>query len=151
MMERYFVDSNIFLRYYSRDDEHQSAQAEEFFLRAREGKIEIFCGPSVFFEVAWVLKTFYGQPDATILDTLESMLSIPNFTVFDAEYVIKAIELARKKSCGFADSYITVVACEQNFGVATFNEKHFKKTGVLLYRFSKPKSSDFQATPLRSP
>ena len=29
MMERYFVDSNIFLRYYSHDDERQSAQATD--------------------------------------------------------------------------------------------------------------------------
>jgi len=136
-MERYFVDSNIFLRYYSHDDERESSQAEEFFLRAKRGEIEIFCGPPVFFEVAWVLKTFYKQPNATILDTLESMLSIPNFTVFDAEYVIKAIELARKKSCGFADSYIAVVAHDQKLGVATFNEKHFKKTSASLYHFQK--------------
>ena len=139
-MERYFVDSNVFLRYYSHDDKQQSAQAEEFFLRAKRGEIEIFCGPPVFFEVAWVLKTFYGQPNATILDTLESMLSIPNFTVFDAEYIIKAIELARKKSCGFADSYIAVVALEQNLGIATFNETHFIKTGASLYSFPKPNS-----------
>ena len=139
-MERYFVDSNVFLRYYSRDDEHQSAQAEEFFLRAKRGEIEIFCGPPVFFEIAWVLKTFYGQPNATILNTLESMLSIPNFTVFDAEYVIKAIEFARKKSCGFADSYIAVAALDQNLGIATFNETHLKKADVSLYRFPKRKS-----------
>ena len=104
-MERYFVDSNIFLRYYSHDDKLQSEQAEGFFLRAKRGEIKIFCGPPVFFEVAWVLKTFYKLPNVTILDTLESMLSIPNFTVFDSEHVIKAIELARKKSCGFADSF----------------------------------------------
>ena len=140
MMERYFVDSNVFLRYYSHDDKRQSSQAEEFFLRAKRGEIEIFCGPPVFFEVAWVLKTFYGQPNATILDTLESMLSIPNFTVFDAEYVIRAIESARKKSCGFADSYIAVVAHEQNIDIATFNEKHFKKADVSLSQFPKPES-----------
>jgi len=134
-MERYFVDSNVFLRYYSHDDKHQSTQAEEFFLRAKRGEIEIFCGPPVFFEVAWVLKTFYGQPNAVILDTLESMLSIPNFTVFDAEYVVKAIKFARNKLCGFADSYIAVVAHEQNLGIVTFNERHLKKADVSLYHF----------------
>jgi len=136
-MERYFVDSNVFLRYHSKDDERQSAEAELIFLRARRGEIELFCGPPVFFEVAWVLKTFYGLPDTTILDTLESMLSIPNFTVFDADYVIQAIESARKNSCGFADSYIAVVARDKNIGVATFNDKHFKKSGISLYRFKR--------------
>ena len=135
-MGRYFVDSNVFLRYHSRDDEQQSSEAEALFLRAKRGEIEIFCGPPVFFEVAWVLKTFYKLPDGTILNTLESMLSIPNFTVFDVEYVIQAIEFARKNSCGFADSYIAVVARDKNIGVATFNNRHFKKSGVPLYRFT---------------
>ena len=137
-MERYFVDSNIFLRYYSHDDEKQSALAEAFFLRAKGGEIEIFCGPPVFFEVAWVLKTFYGLTDGTVLDTLESMLAIPNFTVFDVEYVVQAIALARKNSCGFADSYIMAVASDKNIGIATFNDRHFIKSGAQLYHFSKP-------------
>jgi predicted nucleic acid-binding protein len=50
-MERYFVDSNVFLRYYSRDDEHQSAQAEEFLKKKKRGEIEIFCGPPVFLKL----------------------------------------------------------------------------------------------------
>ena len=130
------MDSNIFLRYHSRDDEKQSAEAEAFFLRAKKGEIEIFCGPPVFFEVAWVLKTFYGLPDGTILDTLESMLSIPNFTVFDVEYVVQAIKLGRKNSCGFADSYIMAVASDKKMGIATFNDRRFKKSGAPLYRFT---------------
>ena len=69
------------------------------------------------------------------MNTLESMLSIPNFTVFDVEYVIQAIAFARKNSCGFADSYIAVVAHDKNIGVATFNDRHFVKSGVPLYRF----------------
>jgi len=136
-MERYFVDSNVFLRYYGKDDRKQTEDAESLFLRARKGEIEIFCGPPVFFEIAWVLKTFYGLPNTTIIDTLESMLSIPNFTVFDVDYVMHAIEFARKHSCGFADSYIAVVARDKNMGIATFNNKHFKKSGVSLYRFAK--------------
>ena len=134
-MKRFFVDSNIFLRYYSNDDAKQSAEAEAFFLQAKRGEIEIFCGPPVFFEVAWVLKTFYGLPNGAILNTLESMLTIPNFTVYDVEYVIQAIELARRNSCGFADSYIMVVARDKNIGIATFNDKYFKKSGAQLYRF----------------
>jgi len=132
-MESYFVDSNIFLRYHSRDDEKQCEEAEAFFLRAKRGEIKIFCGPPVFFEVAWVLKSFYKLPNSTILDTLESMLSIPNFTVFDVEYVVQAIEFARKNSCGFADSYIAVVARDKKIGIATFNVHHFENSGVALY------------------
>jgi predicted nucleic acid-binding protein len=55
MTERYFVDSNVFLRLYDRNDPEQSDRAEEALLRAKRGEIELFCGPPVFFEVAWVL------------------------------------------------------------------------------------------------
>jgi predicted nucleic acid-binding protein len=51
-MERYFVDSNVFLRFIVRDDTGQSAHAEHLFLRAKAGKIKLFCGPPVFFELA---------------------------------------------------------------------------------------------------
>jgi predicted nucleic-acid-binding protein len=136
-MKRYFVDSNVFLRYYSNDDKEQSEEAAAFFLKVKNGEIEIFCGPPVFFEVAWVLKAYYKLPNSAILDILESMLSIPNFTVFDIEYVTEAIELARKNLCGFADSYISAAARDKGIGVATFNGRHFQKHGIPVYDFEK--------------
>jgi len=57
-MLKYFVDSNVFLRFYSKDDEKQRQQVKVMLLRVQKKKIELFCGP-VFFEVAWVLGTNY--------------------------------------------------------------------------------------------
>ena len=34
-MQRYFIDSNVFLRYYHRDDPKQSDAAEDVLLRAK--------------------------------------------------------------------------------------------------------------------
>jgi predicted nucleic acid-binding protein len=134
-MKRYFVDSNILLRYFAKDEPKHSAAAGALFQKARDGEVELFCGPPVFFEVAWVLKSFYKLSDAAVLDILESILSIPHFTVFDLEYVTAAISLARGRGCGFADSYIAAAAADKNLAVATFNEKHFTKLGAELYQF----------------
>jgi predicted nucleic acid-binding protein len=130
---RYFVDSNVFLRYLNKDECQHAATAASLFQKAKDGEVELFCGPPVFFEIAWVLKSFYKLPNADILDTLESILSIPNLKVFDTEYVAAAISLAREKDSGFADSYIAVTAQDKNMGVASFNSKHFKKLGTELY------------------
>jgi len=132
-MRKYFVDSNVFLRFYSKDDEKQKRQARAIFLKAREKEIELYCGPPVFFEVAWVLSSTYGLSRDKILEILETMLYTPNLRVLDEEIVRNAIELARITKQGFADSYIAVTAQRLKIGVATFNKQHFSKLGVELH------------------
>lgn len=44
-MKKFFVDSNVFLRYYSSDDAKQGEMAKELLLRARDREITLFCGP----------------------------------------------------------------------------------------------------------
>jgi predicted nucleic acid-binding protein len=133
-MRKYFVDTNVFLRFYTADDKRQQATAEAILLKAKAGEIELFCGPPVFFEVAWVLRSRYKISDTDILDRLESMLTIPNLRVSDGDYVKQAIALARESKQSYADAYIAVVAKNEQIGVITFNKKHFIKFGVPLYQ-----------------
>jgi predicted nucleic-acid-binding protein len=134
-MNKYFIDSNVFLRFYSKDDETQRKQVRKLFLKAQKKEIELYCGPPVFFEVAWVLATTYRLSRDKILETLETMLYMPNLHVLDEENVKAAIELARETKQGFADSYIANIAQKLEIGVASFNEKHFAKVGAKLYPF----------------
>jgi len=135
-MEGYFVDSNVFLRFFTADDVKQQAEARSVFLKAKSGEIELFCGPPVFFEIAWVLNSRYKTPSAEILDKLESILAIPNMHVFDEDYVKQAIFLARKNSQSYPDAYIAIVAQDKCIGVMSFNIKHFVKSGAKLYPFA---------------
>ncbi|GHS91970.1 hypothetical protein AGMMS49957_18770 [Synergistales bacterium] len=133
---KYFIDSNVFLRYYSHDDAAQGKQVKTLLIKAKERKIEIYCAPPVFFEVAWVLKSAYSLKNEEILNVLESMLSTPNLQVLDEDIVRDAITLAHETGQGFADSYIAVTAKKFGTGVATFNQKHFSKLGATLYPFN---------------
>ena len=132
-MPGYFVDSNVFLRFYTADDSKQQATAQKMFLKAKAGELELFCGPPVFFEIAWVLKSRYKIPSAMILDKLESILTIPNMHVFDEDYVKRAISLARETNQSYPDAYIAVVSQDKHIGVISFNEKHFARLGAELY------------------
>jgi predicted nucleic acid-binding protein len=51
---KFFVDSNIFLRYLNKDEPKHTAASASLFQKAQDGEIELFCGPPVFFEIAWV-------------------------------------------------------------------------------------------------
>lgn len=132
-MAGYFVDSNVFLRFYTADDAKQQTEAQEIFLKAKSGDIELFCGPPVFFEIAWVLNSRYKIPPTEILDKLESILAIPNMHVFDEDNVKRAIFLARESSQSYPDAYIAVVAKDKHIGVISFNRKHFTKLGFKQF------------------
>lgn len=132
-MSGYFVDSNIFLRFFTADDPEQQAKAREIFLKARSGELELFCGPPVFFEIAWVLNSRYKIPLGEILDKLEAILTIPNLYVLDGDYVQHAISLARMSNQSYPDAYIATVAQDRAIGVISFNKKHFTKLGADLY------------------
>lgn len=132
-MKKYFVDSNVFLRFLNRDEPKHAAAAAALFQKARDGEVELFCGPPVFFEIAWVLGSFYKAANNDILDTLESILSIPNLSVSDVDSISAAIALGREKKRGFADSYIAVTALGKDMGIATFNRRHFESFGAELY------------------
>jgi predicted nucleic acid-binding protein len=133
MMKRFFVDSNVVLRFFTQDDERQAKEAKKLFMQAKQGAVELFCGPPVFFEIAWVLRSHFKLPHTEILYKLESLIAIPNFIVIDCELVTMAIDLARENSVGFADGYIAATALERGIGVATFNKVHFKNSGVKLW------------------
>jgi predicted nucleic acid-binding protein len=92
--------------------------------------------PGFFFEIAWVLRSFYKLPNSSILDILESILAIPGLKVLDAGLAATAISLARTKNCSYADSYIAAAANANNAGVATFNTAHFTALEAELYPFA---------------
>lgn len=131
-MRRSYVDSNVFLRYYRNDDAAQADAADHFFRSAVKGEVELYCGPPVFFEIAWVMRSTYKMSNEAILDILESILSIPNMTIFDRELVKGAIDRARAYGQGYADSYIAVVAEKHGLEVATFNRRHFSELKCVL-------------------
>ncbi len=133
-MKKVFVDTNVFLRFFTRDDQGQHEKATRLFLDAEGGQIELITGPPVCFELAWTLRSAYKQKPDRVVDVLERILAFPGMTVTDEDLVIKALELARNSGGEFADAYVAANALLSGTdAVATFNQKDFQKLGVLAY------------------
>ena len=129
-----FVDANVFIRFFTWDDEAQAEAAERLFMAAREGKLHLVTGPPVFFELAWTLGYRYKVARGEILEIIEAVLTFPNMTVTDTQLVLAAVALARKTNSDFADSYIAANAAAHGAeSVATFNRKHFAKLGCRIF------------------
>jgi predicted nucleic-acid-binding protein len=129
-----FVDTNVFVRLFAKDDAFQHEQARDLFLKAQAGKVELVTGHPVFFELAWVLNYTYKMPNAEIMDKFEAILSFGGLKISERELIAEAIRLARETKSSFADSYIAVSMRRLQAGeIATFNVKHFAKLGAELY------------------
>ena len=129
-MNTVFVDSNVFLRFLTGDDPQQREKAVALFKRAGAGEVRLLSGPPVLFEIAWTLRTAYGQEREVILEFLTSILRIPGLRITDMPIVVKAIGLAKNLGMDFADAYVAALAgSEGATELATFNRKHFE--GVL--------------------
>lgn len=128
-MKTVFVDSNVFLRLFARDDDAQCEQAARLLQSAADGLVQLVTGPPVLFEVAWTLAASYRQDQAIVLHALRSILSHTGLRVTDADTVGAALTLAQEHGMNFPDAYIVVLS--RSVGateVATFNRKHFEGT-----------------------
>jgi predicted nucleic acid-binding protein len=134
-VKRVFVDANVFLRFFTRDDEGHHQRAAGLFERAVIGEISLHTGPPVFFEVAWTLRSSYDLSNDEVLDVLSRMLSLPGMHTSDADLVADAISRSRDRGVEFADAYIMSSATASKVDeIATFNRSDFRKLGAELYK-----------------
>lgn len=130
-MSEIFVDSNLFLRFFTTDDDGQHAKAACLFEMAASGDAKLVTGPPVLFEIAWTLRAAYSQTKETTLDVLSRIHAMPGLRLTDSGMVASAIGLARASGTEFADAYIAASAiAEEARCVATFNARHFARLGV---------------------
>jgi predicted nucleic acid-binding protein len=135
-LKTWFVDANVFLRFFTRDNDKQHEQAASLFRQAEKGEVRLITGPPVLFEVAWTLRSAYGKSRLEILDLLEGILSLGWMRLMDREIIEEASQLVREKGSEFADAYILASSRFNGAdGVATFNRRDFEKMGSELYRF----------------
>ena len=133
-MKRVFVDANLFIRFFTLDDEGQHEKAGRLFTAAAQGAIELITGPPVLFEVSWTIRSAYNRPRDEGLDILSAILSQPGLKLLDAKLVEDAIGRARRCGVEFADAYIQATADAAHADeIATFNLADFRKLGATLY------------------
>lgn len=133
-MKKYFVDTNVFMRYLLNDNPDHADRVERLLDKAEKGAIRLVTGPPVFFELAWTLKSFYEMSKNEIYTCLLSIAGIPGLDVIDIDVITESLEVYKEQSVEFSDAYISVSSKHLNTdGVVTFNKKHFDKLDVKLY------------------
>jgi predicted nucleic-acid-binding protein len=100
------VDSNVLVRFFTRDDEKQFQQAARLFEGAKDRGL--FLSVIVLVEVNWTLCRVYRRPRKDVLQTLEDLAHTRQFVIEDRDNVLEAIHFARATKVDFSDALIAL-------------------------------------------
>ena len=113
-----FVDTNYFLRFLLKDINDQHLEARNLFLSASEGKNKLITSTIVFFEIYWVLSSYYEQNKTNVANILEKVLSLNFIELEERELLFKSLSLFKKTNLDLEDCYNVRYAKEK--GVRSF-------------------------------
>jgi predicted nucleic-acid-binding protein len=126
------IDTNVLVRYLTQDDARQARVVDSFLSDAVDKGTRLHIDDIVLCELVWVLRGAYRFSKATIVSTLDKIMSTGSFSFDDRELLRKALHDYRDGDGDFADHVIghrnIKAGCEQTVtfdrslaGSASFN------------------------------
>ncbi|SRR5258708_540454 len=129
-----FIDTNYFLRFLLNDVSDQHKKVKELFLTGSEGKENLITSTIVFFEIYWVLSSYYEKEKTEIVKVLDNILKLTFIKLDEREILISSIQLFQNANLDLEDCYNLYFAKAQNVKeFKTFDkklEKEFLKSNV---------------------
>ncbi len=103
-----FVDTNIFIRYLTKDDPRKAQACFELFQKARQGEEALTTSETVIGEVVFVLsaKDLYSLPREEIRSRLYPLLSVPGLKLQHRKMYLRALDLYTAHPIDFEDALI---------------------------------------------
>jgi predicted nucleic-acid-binding protein len=121
------IDTNILIRFITKDDEKQAKVIYQLFKQTEEKNQKLFVPLLVVLEVIWVLQSVYETPNSEILAALSDLLLMPVLLFESEEVVQNFIESAHNTKFDLSDLLIAHSAysldCQSTF---TFDKKASK-------------------------
>lgn len=126
-----FVDTNYFLRFLFNDISEQHNVVEALFIKASEGKEKLLTSTIVFFEIYWVLSSYYGKEKLEVTKILEKLLKFTFIELEEREILVNSLGLFKDTNLDLEDCYNLYFAKSQKIETfGTFDkklEKEFSK------------------------
>lgn len=133
-----FIDANYFLRYLLRDNEKQYQIARNLFEDAILGRTLLFTSTVVFFEIYWVLSTFYKKNKEEFLSILSDVLKMNYIKMEERELLFEVLKINKNQNLSLEDCYNLVYSQENKASsFATFDKKLLKFFGIEKKREEK--------------
>jgi predicted nucleic-acid-binding protein len=129
-----FIDTNYFLRFLLNDISEQHNLVKNLFIKASEGKEKLLTSTVVFFEVYWVLSSYYEKEKLEIINTLNKILKLTFIKLEEKDILLNSLTLFSKTNLDLEDCYNIHFAKSKKVNLfETFDkklEKEFLNTKV---------------------
>lgn len=136
-MTRY-LDTNFFLRFILADNPTQLTQVKELFNKTGRHNQKLESSTVVFFEINWVLKSFYQQPKSVIITTLEDILKIETVNFQEKNILNQTLVFYTQLNLDLEDCYHLAYCFEKEIKqIATFDKKLKDSFAKLKKDYSK--------------
>lgn len=100
-----FLDTNILLRYFTRDDEEKARRALNLLLRVEQGAEKVVTSPLVIFETVFTLQRFYKVPRQNIKELVLPIIALRGLQLPGKGVYHRAFNLYVAHNISFADAY----------------------------------------------
>ena len=107
-MERKFIDTNIFLRFLTKDDPSKYDKCKELFKRAMEGKINLTTSSLVIAELIWTLLSYYKVSKADVIEKVSIIVGTETIHIPEKDIIADALILYSRENIDYIDSYNAV-------------------------------------------
>lgn len=103
-----FLDTNILLRYFTKDDEEKARRALALLQRVERGEEKVETSAIVIFETVYTLQRFYRIPKSRVRELLLSLLRLRGLHLPYKGLCVRALDLYVERNISFADAYNAV-------------------------------------------
>ena len=134
----FFIDTNIFLRVFVKEDEKTFNACCDFIRIVEDGTIKAYSSNLVFAEVNWVLASLYKFSKNDIVQVLNSIAGMKNLKIFNDNELLSALDIYSSHNVKFIDSLIASSAwlieekTKQKTIIVSY-DKDFDKINLLRY------------------
>jgi predicted nucleic-acid-binding protein len=128
---QYFIDTNIFLRFLTKDDKKQFGKCRLLFEKAEKGKINLITSALVIFETIWTLASFYEVPKRDVVEMILSLVELENLEVENKNIIMEALFVWQQENIDFNDAFNYVWAQKKKAKAIYSYDKHFERLTLL--------------------
>src|SRR5437867_11479387 len=104
-MSARFLDTNILLRYLTRDDQARADRALALLTRVEQGQERVVTSSLVIFETVFTLQKRYQFPRENIRQVLQDLISLRGLELPNKSLLIRALDLFATQNIPFVDAY----------------------------------------------
>ena len=100
-----FIDTNVLLRYLTRDDERMARASLDLLLSIESGQQSAIASPLVIFETVFTLQSFYRIDREQIRSLLAPIIALDGLQLDGKTVFLHALDIYVDVNVSFADSF----------------------------------------------